>query len=292
MRKISTSFLKHVLTLIALFGFCLLGAQNPTISIQGTLKAANGTSVGDGDYDVTFRLYDAATGGNEKWSEDATVTVTGGIYSHYLGSVDPLITSAFNDKLYLAVEVNSKELTPRSELSYSPYAFSVYSVQCSGAVGDIKYSILNPTQFAAENGDCWVPMDGSSLAGSRLKQITGMNSLPDASGVFLRATEFSGGADRDPDRGPNASPGALQGDTFKSHNHGVTDNGHSHVFSDIFNGSEQTYTQAQNDVVGSDQTTSTNHNTQSSNSNISINSTGGDETRPKNMNFWIYIRIN
>jgi len=157
-----------VLALACLLAAPLSAQTNPKISVQGTLKASNGATVADGTYAVTFNLYDVAIGGTPLWFEDAMVEVLGGIYTHYLGTNKPLVAADFAKPLFLGVKVNNYELVPRTEFSYAPYAFSVATVSCSGAVGDVKYSILNPTDFVKENGDCWVPMDGRSLAGSRL----------------------------------------------------------------------------------------------------------------------------
>ena len=274
----------------------------PKISIQGTLKSANGTTVADGAYAVTFKLYDAATGGNVLWQEDTTVEVVGGIYSHYLGSVTPLDAADFANPVFLGVRVGSYELTPRSELSYAPYAFSVAAAQtvvCSGAVGDVKYSILNPTQFAAVNGSCWVPMDGRTMvATDKLRIITGLTAVPNGGGLFLRSQEFSGGADNDPGRTSASTIATLQTDDNKSHNHTMQTSGsHTHTVTLGWDGDdsgdggasdEWTHNGSRNfDITLKGGTVSTNgaHT-------HTIDNSGGTEARPKNLNFWIYIRIN
>jgi len=271
-----------------------LNAQAPKISIQGTLKTADGTTVGDGTYNVTFRLYNVEVGGAPLWFEDATVDVIGGIYSHYLGSVTALNAANFATTLYLGVKVGSYELTPRTELSYSPYSFTVYTAVCSGAVGDIKHSILNPTQFAAVNGACWVPMDGRALATTdQLRVITGMVNVPDGGGLFIRSQEFSGGADNDPSRSSGSAIATLQGEAVQSHAHGVNDPGHSHSFNDTYRQTGGTsYNIAGGERFSSDSLTSQGDNTNSSGTGVSIQNAGGPETRPKNLNFWVYIRIN
>ncbi|MBL7794936.1 MAG: hypothetical protein JNJ90_00390 [Saprospiraceae bacterium] len=320
-----TNFSSTLLRATALYTLFVLGltllltpelmAQNPKLSIQGTLKTATGASVPDGPQAVTFRLYTQEMGGSHVWEEMATVDVIGGIYSHYLGSVTPLDPSDFNTTLYLGVRIGSYELTPRSELSYSPYALSVAFAQkvvCSGAVGDVKFSILNPTQFATVNGDCWVPMNGAPLAsGTALRNIlTSMTNLPDAGGVFFRAQEFSGGANNDPDR-DNSSPIAqVQDDAYKNHTHTmnhahtITDPGHKHgtkgwwgVGSATGNSKEATANGDSNDYgapgnlnIMYDATTGITVNQHTGNTG-----TGGEnanETRPVNMNLWVYIRIN
>lgn len=297
--------------MVALFACAFtvqLHAQTPKISIQGTLKSANGASVADGTYDVTFKLYTVETGGTAVWEEDAMVEVIGGIYSHYLGSVTALNPANFVSTLYLGVKVGSYELVPRSELAYSPYAFSVSNAQkvvCSGAVGDVKYSILNPTQFAAVNGGCWVPMDGRALAATdQLRIITGRTSVPDGSGLFLRAQEFSGGADNDPDRNSGTAIATAQQDGNRSHSHTVGGGGsHKHAvpydsggggvgggenpmlfFTDVIDqGTFHTNGAIANGLAGT--------NTDGFHSH-SLSNDGINESRPKNLNFWIYIRIN
>ena len=271
-------------------------AQNPKISIQGTLKTADGATVGDGTYNVKFRLYNAinAAEGAQLWEEAATVEVIGGIYSHYLGSITPLNAANFATTLFLGVKVGSYELTPRTELSYSPYSFAVYSTICSGALGDIKHSILNPTQFASVNGACWVPMDGRSIVGSALNTlIPSMTNVPDGGGLFIRSQEFSGGADNDLSRTSGTAIATLQVEAIQSHGHGVTDNGHSHSFNDTYRQTGGTsYDIAGGERFSSNSLTSSADNTNSSTTGISIQNTGGPETRPKNLNFWVYIRIN
>lgn len=271
-------------------------AQNPKISIQGTLKTADGTTVGDGTYTVKFRLYNAinAAEGSQLWEETAMVDVVGGIYSHYLGSVTPLNSANFATTLFLGVKVGSYELTPRTELSYSPYSFAVYSTICSGALGDIKHSILNPTQFLTVNGGCWVPMDGRSIAGSALATLTGMTNVPDGGGLFIRSQEFSGGADNDPSRTSGTAIATLQGESVQTHGHNVNDPGHNHSFNDTYRQTGGTsYNIAGGERFSSDNLTSSSDNTNSSTTGITIPSSGnGPETRPKNLNFWVYIRIN
>jgi hypothetical protein len=215
-----------------------LFAQSPVISIQGTLKDANGASVADGMRQVTFRLYNSPTGGNALWTEVATIEVVGGIYSHNLGRVQPLSGGDFSTSVFLSVEVAGNELLPRTEMTYAPYALSVNSAQqiarggCSGQVGDIKHSILNPTQFAVENGDCWVPMDGRGISGTRLATIMGSSTVPDMSGLFIRATEYNEG--NDPSRSRNAQA-SYQADGNKSHSHGMdSPGGHEHNYGDSY----------------------------------------------------------
>lgn len=270
--------------------------SSPRVSIQGTLKDNNGSVVEDGEYSVTFRLYNSATGGTALWSEEAIISVAGGIYNHYLGSVNPLNGSNFSSILYVGVKVGAYELSPRTELTYAPYAFAVREVACSGAVGDIKYSILQPSQFAQVNGSCWVPMDGRSISGTDLATIMGVNNVPNGGGLFIRAHEHIGGANNDPDR-TSASPIAtLQDQTLLSHDHPVNDPGHAHTYSDArhADATTPTYSGINNgNYPNANSTTNTlSRSFFNANPSITVQNSSGTETRPKNLNFWIYIRVN
>ncbi len=107
--------------------FFQLDAQK--ISIQGTLKDINGKAIPDGTSSVTFKLYSVATGGSVLWNETANVTVKGGVYSYYLGSTTPLSAADYTGPRWLGITVSGSELSPRTELSYAPYAMSVAAAQ-------------------------------------------------------------------------------------------------------------------------------------------------------------------
>lgn len=292
----------------------IFAQNNPKISIQGTLKNANGNTVSDGTYELTFKLYQQATGGTAVWEEIGNVDVVGGVYSYMLGTNVALDPNVFSNAVWLGIVIEGFELSPRTEFSYSPYSFAVefaQKVACSGAVGDVKHSILNPTQFAAVNGDCWVPMDGRALDSSdELRQITGMTNVPQGGGMFLRAQDFDN-SNNDPNRDHNSTIATVQDGAIESHNHdGVTSsNGnHRHLTgnvighpNDISAYARQGYQEnayfggrraAGSEGItgfadGAETNDSGNHN-----HSFTTNNTGGDETRPKNLNFWIYIRIN
>lgn len=105
-----------------------LHAQGPKLSIQGILKKADGNSVTDGSYNLTFNLYSVPTAGTSLWTESqANVDVISGIYSTVLGNTTPL-TISFNQVYYLGVTVGpsgSTEMTPRIQLTSAPYALSL-----------------------------------------------------------------------------------------------------------------------------------------------------------------------
>lgn len=274
--------------------------NNPTINIQGTLRDAAGRSVEDGVYQVTFKLYRSSSGGTPIWQETGAVNAKGGAYSFNLGGSTPLTSDVFGSTVYLGIVFNGFELMPRAEFNYAPYAFGstiAQTVACSGALGDIKYSILDPVQFASVNGDCWVPMNGAALPTSNaLRMLTGRTALPDGSGLFIQGQEFSGGRDRDAARTPASPIATLQTDEFKGHTHTVTTAGeHTHPFYEFIGccgGSSAAEAVFEVGVAANFSIYALGNRIELAGAHShNVNNTGGSETRSKNLNLWIYIRI-
>lgn len=130
-------------------------------------------------------------------------------------------------------------------------------------VGDIVYSILKPEDFRKEHGGGWVLMQGDTVRDSRLSKDYGISIVPNTCGRFIRGMNYNGKGD-DPE---TRTVGSFQDDAFERHSHhgavgelhGGLDGGGSGSI-----------------VVRRDPTSET----------------GGDETRPKNVAFYTYIKIN
>jgi len=93
------------------------------INYQGRLvdNVTGGPRVGS--HSMIFRLYDAASGGAELWSENQVVVAdSAGVFSAVLGTTDG-IDLAFDGPVWLEVEVSGEVLAPRRELASVPYAF-------------------------------------------------------------------------------------------------------------------------------------------------------------------------
>lgn len=111
-------------SLLIIVSFCEVFSQSipETISFQGVLKDASGNVVSNGDYNLTFRIYNSETGGTALWAETKLVNVVDGIFSTQLGSVTP-INLPFDAAYWVGVSVGSDpEMTPRLPFTSVPYS--------------------------------------------------------------------------------------------------------------------------------------------------------------------------
>lgn len=142
-------------------------------------------------------------------------------------------------------------------------------------IGTIVSSMLKPSLFAESVGDldrdtpAWVLADGRAIdATSRYSQKSGETVLPDLRGMFLRGMN-EGRDDGKQDPQDDRKAGGYQADTFARHDHGL-----------FFH-----YRSFQGEDPGArpaiDRSTSAKSPSQ-----------GGEETRPKNVAVYFYIKIN
>jgi len=133
-----------------------------------------------------------------------------------------------------------------------------------------------PIGYLAANGDPYDPIAYPNLSLALAGTSWGGN-LPDMRGVFPRGVDAGRGLDVD---APSRLVGSYEGDMYQSHAHGVSDPGHAHQIA------------AQTVVVGSGGAIapvfvfSSNNSTQGTRgalTGISIQASGGNENRPKNV---------
>jgi hypothetical protein len=159
---------KNLLTiLVILFLTSFAWGQVPqTMSYQGLLSDDGGVPVPDGNYNVTFRLYEVASGGSPIWEEAQLIAVSDGIFNAILGSVVPL-NLPFDDQYWLGVTVGAgSELSPRIELSSSAYSLNSANSEKAGGFE------VSPTPAA----NTLLPLDGSGkFPAGVLPQIPSVN---------------------------------------------------------------------------------------------------------------------
>ncbi|NBC19104.1 MAG: hypothetical protein GVY18_17515 [Bacteroidetes bacterium] len=134
-------------------------AQSPaTLSYQGYLEDG-GTPVDDGNATLTFRLFDAATGGSPLWSETHNgVDVEGGLFEVTLGAVNPINSLEFYRPLWVEVEVGegaaAQTLSPRTPLAASAYTMGlVLPILQDASVGGTALTINNTGAGDGIKGD-------------------------------------------------------------------------------------------------------------------------------------------
>ncbi len=110
------------------------------VQIEGSLSTAAGTPAADGDYDVAFRLFDAAVNGNELWAEPgAKVAVKSGAFQHVLGAKPPLDPKLFATaaEVWLSLQVGADPALSRQRMVAVPFAMRASMAEgldCSGCV--------------------------------------------------------------------------------------------------------------------------------------------------------------
>ena len=129
MKRLLFSFL----VLILVLSVTSSQAQIPRIiNYQGMLMGSNGQPVPDGNYNITFRLYEDTN--NLLWTEvHNQVSIGGGLFQTILGTVTPL-SIPFDKPYFLGIQVGSDpELQPRMMLTSSAYSFRAEEATASRA---------------------------------------------------------------------------------------------------------------------------------------------------------------
>ncbi len=123
-----------------------------TLPLEGALQAVSGGPAADGDYTVTYQLYDKEKAGNQLWKEGPLpVAVKAGAFHTDLGTAAPLPASlwASATPLWLGVTVGTDPELPRKALGSVPYAqraATAEGLDCSGCIkgGQLDATVLQP----------------------------------------------------------------------------------------------------------------------------------------------------
>ena len=124
-----TACLAMALLLTAPDSDALAATISPTVNVQGSVLTTGGTPA-SGDFDMTFRLFTAETGGTEAWSQAVSnVTVASGVFDVALG---PFADGFFSlhPSLWLETQVETETL-PRKPLR--PVATALYAEHAATA---------------------------------------------------------------------------------------------------------------------------------------------------------------
>ena len=179
----------------------------PLIRYQGEAVDSQGVSL-EGPYTLTFRLYDAQTGGTTVWEEtQPSVPLAGGYFSVLLGQVTPLSVD-WSQPLWLSVQVNTDpELAPRQQITSVPLAMVADRL----AVPPATSNITDDTNRLVPSGAI-ILWDGASCP-------MGYQRISALDGKFLvSGTSFNPAAG-----GSNTHTHSASGstDTDGAHRHGI-----------------------------------------------------------------------
>ncbi len=116
--------------LILVFSSFIIAEVPNTINYQGVLTDNSGNPVPDGNYMLSFKLYNVDVEGTSLWDEAQSVETNNGIFNAKLGSVVAL-TVPFDETYWLGITVESDgtELSPRIELTPSAYSIMARTVE-------------------------------------------------------------------------------------------------------------------------------------------------------------------
>ncbi len=129
------------------------------MSYQGLLTDPDtGQAVADGTYNMSFIIYDAPAGGSIVWEEPAVgsipISVTGGLFTHLLGSSEPLTAGVFGaGDTYLQVFVNGETLLPRQQIATVAYALVAQEAANAAAIDGLDRDGLDSRFVNNRGGD-------------------------------------------------------------------------------------------------------------------------------------------
>ena len=146
-------------------------------------------------------------------------------------------------------------------------------------IGTIISSMLSPELFRSKYGDNWVLADGRAVYDSIYHKIMGNSKIPDFRGMFIRGVN-GGRVDGDPEKILDTKTNVLreryagerQEDQFKKHSHKVR------------NDYRENQGQGRRLTYGD-------HGGSGPHGTLSFEA-GSEETRPKNIAVYFYIKIN
>ena len=184
--------MKAKFPLFAAVAFCCFLTTSTSVFAQGTAFTYQGQLTGSnspahGTYDLTFKLWNASSGGSQVGS---TITASGTVITNGLFTVILDFGSQYSGTSYwleLGVRTNGASLfttlSPRQELTPTPYAITAENVdgsvpasQLTGTLpsGDLSGTYSNPLDL--NNAGNIFDGNGAGLTGVNAAQLNGLTA--------------------------------------------------------------------------------------------------------------------
>ena len=193
--------------------------------------------------------------------------------------------------VFILFILSSKEVTSQTE---------------HNMLGNVVFSILEPSQFIEQNGEGWVLLNGAEITGSNLDLQYGISKIPNAQGQFIRIIDLNRSRDKRIDKGRKFQDQvigsiedystALPINSFTASTE--SDGSHTHIVSvagrhNSNNNETQYLSRTSNAKIAHTNHDGTALSAGSGHSHIISTLEGGDkETRPTNIILYAYIKIN
>lgn len=144
----------HLLFLLLALAWPLSAAAQAEVSVpvQGLVTDSEDLPL-DADVEVTFKLYVSDTEPEPAWTEVQTVSVEDGLFTTYLGSVEPLDAQVFASErsLYFTMTIEGDDESSRMPLASAPYAAAAaFADDASTLRGKTPEELLPPTPGAGD----------------------------------------------------------------------------------------------------------------------------------------------
>lgn len=126
--------------------FTSVSAQVPrTLSYQGVLTDTAGIPKPDGNYTITFAIYNVSSGGTALWSTSKSLAIKQGLFSTSLNVSDTL---QFKTQYYLGIKVGvDPEMTPRIALATSGAAIRAIKADTADYVNGAGITNINASNI-------------------------------------------------------------------------------------------------------------------------------------------------
>ncbi len=140
------------------------------INYQGMLTD-NSDEPLDGDFNITFRIYNASSGGTMRWDEThSSVPVTDGLFNVILGSQSGGIDLDFSEEYWLEIQVENDTMPERLQFTSVGYAYRAMVADTASV------AVTAPT------GGGWTH-DGTVVRLTTITDSVGMGTISPASKV-------------------------------------------------------------------------------------------------------------